>query len=151
MANEIVFTGRCKICLSEMGQAVTRLQIAGVPTGEIVKMFPAMKLSSPMVSRHRNHYTDPSAINEVEDVSDHEFIDMSRRLAVIYLRKGIGGAALSMNEVRHVQATMRGIADRRHIKDAQKEQTALEDLLKKASESKWKYADAETVDDVEVV
>ncbi len=125
----------------------------GVPYSEIISMYPRLKLTKSDISAHKAHFTDPAAVELVEDVSDHEYVDMMRKLSTIYLKKGLTGAALSMTETRIVQATARALADRRHITDAQKETTALEELLKQASESRYKYeaSDLKSADDAEVV
>lgn len=134
----VPLTGKCRICKSEHAQQITQMMIAGRKYREIIAAFPEIRLTKQLLSSHKAHFVSPDSRNGSGlDVSDHGFVDLVRKLAVMYLNKGLSGSALSLTETRIIQTASNAIVGRKNIEDSQEQTKQLEKLLSDAMKSVW--------------
>ena len=137
----IVLTGKCRICKSRFGQAITAAMVAGIMYRDIIGQFPDVSMTKQMLSAHKRHYVDPAIAEQgIEEYdSDHRAIDLLRELGVSYLAKAKMGEALTLSQTRIITSMVQGIIGRKQIEDSQEQMKAFTEMVANASQARWKY------------
>lgn len=137
----IVLTGKCRICRSRHGQAITLAMVSGVMYRDIIAQYSTVSMTKQMLSAHKRHYVDPAIAEQgIEEYdSDHKAIDLLRELGVSYLAKAKMGEALTLSQTRIITAMIQGIIGRKQIEDSQEQLKAFTDLVENASKARWKH------------
>lgn len=113
---------------------------AGIPYSDIMSQYPDLISHKQLLSKHRRHFAEDIDISK-SPVSDHGYIDKLKMLADAYLNKGHRGYELTLTQTRIVQAATNAVLYRKHVRDASSQEETLNQLLKEASQARWKYDD----------
>ena len=137
----IALTGKCRICKSRHGQAITLAVVDGVMYRDIIAQFSVVSLTKQMLSAHKRHYVDPAIAEQgIEEYdSDHKAIDLLRELGVSYLAKAKMGEALTLSQTRIITSMVQGIIGRKQIEDSQEQLKVFTEMVANASKARWNH------------
>lgn len=137
--------GACGICKSEYALPISQAIVDGVPYAEIAKQYPGLGLSKQRLSAHRKHILENYELDQARKLSDHDFIDLLRAIGGAYLLRAQDGKELSMVQARLVTAASNAIVQRYRVTDVSEQSKSMDEMIRRASQSRWKYQEAEHV------